>query len=56
MHMLKHKLGISTDAKSRGHVIIVLYNRRTKSGVRDLVAKVIKATASPKKAKYIYNN
>ena len=56
MHMLKHKLGISTDAKSRGHVIIVLYNRRTKSGVRDLVAKVIKTTASPEKAKYIYNN
>ena len=54
--MLKHKLGISADAKSRGHVMTVLYNRRTKSGARDLVAKAIKATTSPKKAKYIYNN
>jgi hypothetical protein len=54
--MLKYKLGISIDAKLRGHVMAALYNRRTKSRARDLVAKVIKTTASPEKAKYIYNN
>jgi hypothetical protein len=54
--MLKHKLSISIDAKSRSHIIAALYNRHTKSRARDLVAKAIKATTSPKKAKYIYNN
>jgi hypothetical protein len=54
--MLKHKLGTSIDTKSRGHVIAALYNQHTKSGARDLVTKVIKATASPEKAKYIYDN
>jgi hypothetical protein len=33
-----------------------LYNQHTESGARDLVTKVIKATASPEKAKYIYDN
>jgi hypothetical protein len=56
MRTLKRKLGISTDAKSRGHVMAALYNQRTESRARDLVAKVIKATTSPKKAKYIHNN
>jgi hypothetical protein len=54
--MLKYKLGISADTKLRGHVMTVLYNQRTKSRAHNLVAKVIKATISPKKAKYIYNN
>jgi hypothetical protein len=54
--MLKYKLGISIDAKLRGYIMAVLYNRRTKSRARDLVAKAIKAIASPEKAKYIYNN
>jgi hypothetical protein len=56
MYMLKCKLGISIDAKSRGYIMVALYNRRTKSGACNLVAKAIKAIASSKKAKYIYNN
>jgi hypothetical protein len=54
--MLKHKLGISIDAKLHGHVIAALYNQHTKSRARNLVAKAIKATASPEKAKYIHDN
>jgi hypothetical protein len=44
--MLKQRLGISADAKSRGYVMAVLYNHYTKPGIRDLVAKVIDVAIS----------
>jgi hypothetical protein len=56
MRTLKRKLGTKADAKSRGHVIAALCNRRTKAGAHDSVAKAIKAAASPEKAKYICDN
>ena len=56
MRTLKRKLGTSADAKSRGHVIAALCNRRTEPGARDSVAKATKAAASPEKARYIRDN
>ncbi|KAH7346348.1 hypothetical protein BKA65DRAFT_274970 [Rhexocercosporidium sp. MPI-PUGE-AT-0058] len=56
MRTLKRKLGTSADAKSRGHVMAALCNRRTETGARDSVAKAIKVAASPEKAKYIRDN
>jgi hypothetical protein len=56
MRTLKRKLATNADAKSRGHVMAALCNRRTEPGACDLVAKAIDAAASPEKAKYIRDN
>jgi hypothetical protein len=56
MRTLKRKLGTSADAKSRGHVMAALYNRRTEAGARDSVTKAIETAASPEKARYIRDN
>jgi hypothetical protein len=56
MRTLKRKLATSADAKSRGHVMAALCNRRTEPGARDSVAKVINAAVSLEKAKYIRDN
>ncbi|KAH9203596.1 hypothetical protein DL95DRAFT_501919 [Leptodontidium sp. 2 PMI_412] len=52
----ERKLGTSADAKSRGHVMAALCNRRTEPGARDSVAKAIKTAAGLEKAKYIRDN
>jgi hypothetical protein len=56
MRTLKRKLSTSADAKSRGHVMAALCNRRTKPSARDSIEKAIKAAASLKKARYIHDN
>ena len=56
MRTLKRKLSTSANAKARGYIIAVLYNYYTKPSIRDLVNNIIKAAASPEKAKYICNN
>ena len=47
---------MKADAKSYGHIIVVLYTYRIEAGVYNSINKAIKAATSPEKANYIHDN
>jgi hypothetical protein len=56
IHTLKKNLGTKADAKSRGHMLAALCNRRSEEGAHDSFNKAVDHATSPEKARYLRVN